>query len=128
MRPGKLSDYFPSPYPNEEAARAANNGAYPPDLSYICSARHGGEDYIFALLTGYYDAPAGIVLREGQYYNPYFPGGAISMAQALYNEVRMSFTHVSKVKQQLFFFRRSLNTMMEHRQQLVSVQRMLLLS
>lgn len=46
-----------------------------------------GEDYIFALLTGYYDPPAGIVLREGQYYNPYFPGGAISMAQALYNEV-----------------------------------------
>ncbi|CAH1109622.1 unnamed protein product [Psylliodes chrysocephalus] len=86
-RPGKLSDYFPSPYPNEEAARAANNGAYPPDLSYIVSARHGGEDYIFALLTGYCDAPAGVVLREGQYYNPYFPGGAISMAQALYNEV-----------------------------------------
>lgn len=86
MRPGKLSDYFPSPYPNEEAARAANNGAYPPDLSWITSARHGGEDYIFALLTGYCDPPAGIVLREGQYYNPYFPGGAIGMAQALYNE------------------------------------------
>jgi len=86
MRPGKLSDYFPSPYPNEEAARAANNGAYPPDLSWICSARKGGEDYIFALLTGYHDPPAGIVLREGQYYNPYFPGGAIGMAQALYNE------------------------------------------
>lgn len=89
MRPGKLSDYFPSPYPNEEAARAANNGAYPPDLSYIALARHGGEDYLFALLTGYCDAPAGIVLRDGQYYNPYFPGGAISMAQALYNEVRL---------------------------------------
>lgn len=86
-RPGKLSDYFPSPYDNEEAARAANNGAYPPDLSYIVSARKGGEDYIFALLTGYVDAPAGVVLREGQYFNPYFPGGAISMAQALYNEV-----------------------------------------
>lgn len=86
MRKGKLSDYFPSPYPNEEAARAANNGAYPPDLSWITSARHGGEDYIFALLTGYCDPPAGIVLREGQYYNPYFPGGAIGMAQALYNE------------------------------------------
>ncbi|KAH8379587.1 hypothetical protein KR009_005906 [Drosophila setifemur] len=86
-RPGKLSDYFPSPYPNEEAARAANNGAYPPDLSYIVSARHGGEDYIFSLLTGYHDAPAGVVLREGQYFNPYFPGGAISMAQVLYNEV-----------------------------------------
>lgn len=43
MRPGKLSDYFPSPYPNEEAARAANNGALPPDLTYITLARHGGE-------------------------------------------------------------------------------------
>lgn len=86
MRPGKLSDYFPSPYPNEEAARAANNGAYPPDLSWIVSARKGGEDYIFALLTGYVDPPAGINLRDGQYYNPYFPGGAIGMAQALYNE------------------------------------------
>lgn len=86
-RPGKLSDYFPSPYPNEEAARAANNGAYPPDLSYIVSARHGGEDYIFSLLTGYCEAPAGMPLREGQYFNPYFPGGAISMAQVLYNEL-----------------------------------------
>ncbi|KAI8120177.1 hypothetical protein FF38_09513 [Lucilia cuprina] len=86
-RPGKLSDYFPSPYPNEEAARAANNGAYPPDLSYIVSARKGGEDYIFSLLTGYFDAPAGVQLREGQYFNPYFPGGAIGMAQVLYNEV-----------------------------------------
>jgi ubiquinol-cytochrome c reductase cytochrome c1 subunit len=85
-RPGKLSDHFPSPYPNEEAARAANNGAYPPDLSYIVSARHGGEDYIFALLTGYCDSPAGVNLREGQYFNPYFPGGAISMAQVIYNE------------------------------------------
>lgn len=87
MRPGKLSDYFPSPYPNEEAARAANNGAYPPDLSYITSARHGGENYIFALLTGYCDPPAGAVIRDGQYFNPYFPGGAISMAQALYDGV-----------------------------------------
>lgn len=87
QRPGKLSDLIPSPYPNEEAARAANNGAFPPDLSYIVLARHGGEDYIFSLLTGYHEPPAGIVLREGQYYNPYFPGGAISMAQSLYNEV-----------------------------------------
>lgn len=86
MRPGKLSDYFPSPYPNEEAARAVNNGAYPPDLSWIVAARKGGEDYIFALLTGYCDPPAGVNLREGQYFNPYFPGGAIGMAQALYNE------------------------------------------
>lgn len=86
QRPGKLADYFPNPYANEEAARAANNGAFPPDLSYITLARHGGEDYVFSLLTGYCDAPAGVNLREGQYFNPYFPGGAISMAQALYNE------------------------------------------
>ncbi|KAG7162085.1 Cytochrome c1-like 1 [Homarus americanus] len=86
-RPGKLSDYFPNPYVNDEAARAANNGALPPDLSYITSARHGGEDYIFSLLTGYCDPPAGVSVREGLYYNPYFVGGAIGMAQALYNEV-----------------------------------------
>lgn len=88
-RPGKLSDYFPSPYANEEAARAANNGAFPPDLSLMVDARKGGEDYIFSLLTGYCDAPAGVILREGQYYNPYFPGGAISMGQVLYNEVKI---------------------------------------
>ncbi|XP_018053309.1 PREDICTED: cytochrome c1, heme protein, mitochondrial [Atta colombica] len=86
-RPGKLYDYMPSPYPNEEAARASNNGAYPPDLSYIINARHNGENYVFSLLTGYCDAPAGITLRDGQYFNPYFPGGAIGMAQAIYNEI-----------------------------------------
>jgi len=78
-RPGKPSDYLPSPYPNEEAARFANNGAYPPDLSLICKARHGGADYIFALLTGYKDVPAGVAERETQYYNPYFAGGWIGM-------------------------------------------------
>jgi len=87
QRPGKLSDYFPAPYANDEAARAANNGALPPDLTYITSARHGGEDYLFHLLTGYCEPPAGVKLADGQYYNPYFPGGAISMAQALYNEI-----------------------------------------
>jgi ubiquinol-cytochrome c reductase cytochrome c1 subunit len=85
-RPGKLSDKFPKPYPNEEAAKAANNGALPPDLSFITSARHGGEDYIFSLLTGYCDPPAGIEVREGMHYNPFFPGGAISMAKSLFNE------------------------------------------
>jgi len=85
-RPGRLADYVPPPYPNEQAARHANNGAYPPDLSFICLGRKGGSNYIFALLTGYTDAPAGIVVQEGQYFNPYFMGGAISMAQAIYNE------------------------------------------
>lgn len=80
---------MPSPYPNEEAARHANNGAYPPDLTLITLARKGGEDYIFALLTGYMDAPAGIHMQDGQYFNPYFPGGALSMAQAIYNEVSL---------------------------------------
>ncbi|XP_035738707.1 cytochrome c1, heme protein, mitochondrial-like [Vespa mandarinia] len=87
MRPGKLSDYVPSPYPNEEAARAANNGALPPDLSLIVNARHDGENYIFSLLTGYCDPPAGIKLQEGQYFNPYFLGGAIGMGQVVYDEV-----------------------------------------
>ena len=85
QRPGKLSDYFPKPYRNEEEARAANNGAYPPDLSWITSARHGGEDYVFALLTGYREEPpAGVELRDGMSYNVYFPGQAIGMAQQLY--------------------------------------------
>lgn len=121
MRPGKLSDYFPSPYENEEAARAANNGAYPPDLSYIVSARHGGEDYIFALLTGYVDPPAGVPLRDGQYFNPYFPGGAISMAQALYNEVIKFFAKlafiISKTNKN---FRRLWSILMEHQLQQVN--------
>lgn len=87
QRPGKLSDVLPAPYANDEAARAANNGALPPDLSYITKAREGGNDYLFALLTGYRDPPAGVTIAEEQHYNPYFPGGAIGMAQALYNEI-----------------------------------------
>lgn len=82
-RPGKLSDYLPSPYPNEEAARFANNGAYPPDLSLIMKARHHGPDYVFALLTGYKEPPAGVPPRDTQYYNPYFPGSWIGMPMPL---------------------------------------------
>jgi len=82
-RPGKLFDRFPKPYANEEAARAANGGAYPPDLSLISKARPGGEDYVFALLTGYREPPAGVTLRDGLHYNPYFAGGAISMEPPL---------------------------------------------
>lgn len=82
-RKGKLTDRLPMPYINEVAARDANNGALPPDLSLMKKARMNGEDYIFALLTGYCDPPVGFTLREGQHYNPYFPGSAISMAQAL---------------------------------------------
>lgn len=85
-RPGRLSDKFPSPYANEEAARFANGGAYPPDLSLITKARHNGQNYVFSLLLGYREPPAGITVREGLYYNPYFPGGAIAMPKMLADE------------------------------------------
>lgn len=83
VRPGKLSDTIPGPYQNEQQARLANNGAYPPDLSLMVKARHGGIDYIFALLTGYIDPPVGKAMLPGLHYNPYFPGGAIAMAKQL---------------------------------------------
>ncbi|KAG0622850.1 hypothetical protein M758_3G128700 [Ceratodon purpureus] len=82
-RPGKPSDHFQNPYPNEQAARFANGGAYPPDLSLITKARHDGQNYVFALLLGYREPPAGVSVREGLHYNPYFPGGAIAMPKML---------------------------------------------
>lgn len=85
-RPGKLSDYIPSPYKNDEAGRAANNGALPPDLSLIVKGRHGGCNYIFSLLTGYpEEPPAGAVVQAGLNFNPYFPGTGIAMARVLYD-------------------------------------------
>jgi ubiquinol-cytochrome c reductase cytochrome c1 subunit len=80
-RPGVASDRFPSPFPNEQAARAANNGAYPPDLSVMAKAREGGTNYLYALLTGYQDPPPGVEMRAGMYYNPYFHGEQIAMPQ-----------------------------------------------
>jgi len=82
-RPGKLSDPLPSPYQNEAQGRLANGGALPPDLSLMVKARHAGQDYLFALLTGYCDPPAGKEMLPGLYYNPYFPGGAIAMPPPL---------------------------------------------
>ncbi|GIX08542.1 cytochrome c1 [Elioraea sp.] len=83
-RPGRPSDRFRSPFPNEKAARAANGGAYPPDLSLIVKARAGGADYLHALLTGYRDEPpAGVEPMEGMHYNAYFPGHWIAMARPL---------------------------------------------
>ncbi|KAJ4518282.1 cytochrome c1 [Exophiala dermatitidis] len=85
-RPGKLSDYIPAPYKNDEAARAANNGALPPDLSLMVKARHGGCNYIFSLLTGYpEEPPAGATVQSGLNFNPYFPGTGIAMARVLYD-------------------------------------------
>jgi ubiquinol-cytochrome c reductase cytochrome c1 subunit len=82
-RPGKASDYFPSPFANEQAARASHNGAYPPDLSLIVKARPDGANYIYSLLTGYASAPADVQLGDGQHYNPYFPGGKLAMPAPL---------------------------------------------
>jgi ubiquinol-cytochrome c reductase cytochrome c1 subunit len=82
-RPGKLSDPLPSPYQNEAQGRLANGGALPPDLSLMVKARHSGQDYLFSLLTGYCDPPAGKEMLPGLYYNPYFPGGAIAMPPPL---------------------------------------------
>lgn len=82
-RPGLPADHFPAPQPNEAAARAANNGAYPPDLSLIVKARHDGANYIYSLLTGYKEAPADFPLGAGMNYNPYFEGRQIAMAAPL---------------------------------------------
>jgi ubiquinol-cytochrome c reductase cytochrome b/c1 subunit len=89
-RAGLPSDYFPSPFPNEQAARVANGGAYPPDLSLITKARAGwhgtfnqlingigGPQYVYSVLTGYSDPPAELAKEQpdGKFYNPYFSGG-----------------------------------------------------
>ncbi|HVY21548.1 MAG TPA: cytochrome c1 [Bauldia sp.] len=93
-RAGKPSDHFPSPFPNTQAAAAANGGAAPPDLSVIAKSRgaprglfwaltdfftqyqEGGPDYVHALLTGFQDPPAGVTIPEGTHYNPYFLAAA----------------------------------------------------
>jgi ubiquinol-cytochrome c reductase cytochrome b/c1 subunit len=100
-RSGKISDYFPPPFPNEQAARAALGGGLPPDMSDIAKARsyergfpwfildaftqyqEDGPDYIHAIITGYAKAPAGFTQAPGTYYNKYFPGHAIAMPQPL---------------------------------------------
>ncbi|OBZ92371.1 ribosomal protein P2 [Pararhizobium polonicum] len=98
-RKAVASDHFPSPFPNDEAAAAANNGAAPPDMSLLAKARgvergfplfifdiftqyqEGGPDYIHALLTGYQDPPEGVTVPEGTHFNPHF-NAAMSLAMA----------------------------------------------
>eukprot|EP00811_Abedinium_folium_P002330 NODE_12135_length_1243_cov_17.192652.p1 GENE.NODE_12135_length_1243_cov_17.192652~~NODE_12135_length_1243_cov_17.192652.p1 ORF type:complete len:279 (+),score=85.92 NODE_12135_length_1243_cov_17.192652:115-951(+) len=90
-RPAILTDAFPSPYPNEEAARYANGGANPPDLSVLTTAKHEGVDFIFALLNGYRPPPVGVTIREGLYYNPYYPGGVIGMPPPLSDDGQVDY-------------------------------------
>ena len=77
------SDRFANPYPNDNAARAANNGAYPPDLSLIVKARPKGADYIHSLLLGYNDTPTDFKVPEGMWYNKYMEGHLIAMPAPL---------------------------------------------
>ena len=82
-RPARLSDNFVEPYANEQAARALNGGAYPPDMSVLVKARKGGADYIYSLLLGYDEPPVDIKLDDGVYYNKYMYGNKIKMSAPL---------------------------------------------
>lgn len=82
-RPALPSDRFVSPYTNEQAARASNGGAYPPDLSLMVKARPNGANYMYSLLTGYQEAPEDVKMGTGMHYNPYFAGSQIAMAAPL---------------------------------------------
>ena len=89
-RPGTPTDYFPSPFANDIAARAANNNAIPPDLSLMAKARHDGPRYIYSLLTGFQEQPAELLAKfpdaktgTGLYYNPYFANLNLAMAPPL---------------------------------------------
>jgi ubiquinol-cytochrome c reductase cytochrome b/c1 subunit len=101
QRPGRIADTFPPPFANDQAARAALGGALPPDMSVLAKARgvergfpwfifdaftqyqEDGPDYIYAILNGYEDPPAGFTLAPGAQYNKYFPGHAIGMPKPL---------------------------------------------
>ena len=87
MRPAKLSDKFVMPYANEEEAKSANGGAYPPDMSVLVKARSGGADYIYSVLVGYEDPPAEISLDDGVYYNKYMACNKIKMSNPLSDDL-----------------------------------------
>ena len=111
-RPARASDKWPSPFPNANAARAANGGGLPPDMSVLAKARdvhnpfpkfvfnalpflsyqEGGPDYIAALLTGYKDPPADVKLEGGQYFNEFMPGGKIAMPPPLSGDGQVEYT------------------------------------
>jgi ubiquinol-cytochrome c reductase cytochrome c1 subunit len=98
-RPGTPTDYFPKPFANDVAARAANNNAIPPDLSLMAKARHDGAAYVYSLLTGYQNPPADLpeANRPGQglHYNPYFPNLNLAMAPPL-NEGQVTYSDGTK--------------------------------
>jgi ubiquinol-cytochrome c reductase cytochrome c1 subunit len=98
-RPGLATDYFPKPFANDVAARAANNNAIPPDLSLMAKARPNGAAYTYSLLTGYQNPPANLPAAyrpgEGLHYNPYFPNLNLAMAPPL-NEGQVTYSDGTK--------------------------------
>ncbi|WP_338505255.1 cytochrome c1 [Sphingomonas kaistensis] len=106
-RKALVSDRFPSPYPNETAARAANNNAYPPDLSLITEARHDGANYVYSLLTGYANAdtyrnaegkpvPNDAKPPQGLHFNPYFANLNIAMPAPLVSDGQVTYADGTK--------------------------------
>jgi cytochrome c1 len=112
-RPGTPTDRFPSPFPNEKAARAANGGALPPDLSVIVKAREHGADYLYHLLVGYAEPTVAFkaTMAPGTYFNPYAPNQTIAMpppltddpAQVTYAEGQPTATMQQKAKDVVAF-------------------------
>lgn len=82
-RPGEAKDKIARPFPNDNAARAANNGALPPDLSLMTKARKDGANHLYSILTGYSEPPEGVIMADGMLYNPYFAGQQIAMPAPL---------------------------------------------
>ena len=99
-RPGLPTDYFPKPFANDIAARAANNNAVPPDLSLMTKARHDGSAYVYSLLTGYQEPPADLPKENcpgpGLHYNPYFPNLNLAMAPPLTGEGQVTYADGTK--------------------------------
>jgi ubiquinol-cytochrome c reductase cytochrome c1 subunit len=97
------SDYFPSPYANETAARAANNNALPPDMSDLAKAREGGAHYIHSIVTGYQPQTPELLKKypdaktpTGLHYNPYFANLNIAMPPPLVADGQVSYTDGTK--------------------------------
>ena len=102
-RPGLPNDFFPKPFANDIAARAANNNAVPPDLSLMTKARHDGAAYVHSLLTGYQNQPAELLKRfpdsktpAGLHYNPYFANLNLAMAPPLIAEGQVGYKDGTK--------------------------------
>lgn len=96
QRPARPSDSFVAPFPNDQAARVANNGALPPDMSLLVKARDGGPDYVYGIATGFKDAPASCKLGANMYWNEHFPGHQIAMPPPLTADGQVTYADGTK--------------------------------